>query len=226
MMDSLWVKANRAYVQERYEEAILYYDSLLKEGWIAPELYYNMGNAHFRLGRNGWALAMFKKSLEIRNDRRVRHNINMVYRRLGNPRRWPPPVVFLYWWQSYLRWTTPRRWMIGALLMGIIAAVAFWVFLWTHKPRWGYVMAVAGLLHLWGLVSAWGRHRQLNANDEAIVVVPSTLLYAAPSTGSTGLITLYEGDEVHITDKIAEWYEVTLPEGARGWVWQDAVAPI
>ncbi len=224
--DSLWAQANQAYAQERYEEALLYYDSILQGGYLAPELYYNMGNAYFRLGRNGWALAMFKKSRVLRDDRLTRRNIEMVYRRLGNPRRWPPPVIFAIWWERYLQWATPRQWAWGALAAGGLALLASLAWIWRRRRRLAYAAGVLWGVHLLGMASAWGRHHQVNHRPDAVVVVPSTLLYSAPSTESTGLVTLYEGDEVHITDGVGRWYEVQLPDGAAGWVDRSTLEPI
>ncbi len=224
--DSLMQRGNAAYQAQRYEEALLYYDSVLKSGWVSPELYYNMGNAYFRLARNGKALLMYEKSLELRYDRLTARNIGMVYDRLPKARIWPPPFFLAHWWGRWLQLWMPRTWWWTALAFLALAVLLGGIWVWTQK-RWARWSAVGALLlHMLWMASAWGRHRQINGLHYGIVTGESTYLYEAPSPESRGLATLYEGDKVRITDQLDEWYEVVLPEGARGWVWRGAVEPI
>jgi hypothetical protein len=43
-------KANKAYVDEKYDSAVAIYEKIIAKGYIAPELNYNLGNAYYRLG--------------------------------------------------------------------------------------------------------------------------------------------------------------------------------
>ncbi len=224
--DSLWRKGNEAYRAQRYEEALMYYDAVLKNGWVSPELYYNMGNAYFRLARNGKALLMYEKRLELAYDRLTLRNIRMVYDRLEKVRIWPPDFFLIHWWKRWLQLAMPRTWWWAALVMLVpgLALLAAWI--WTRRPHWRNAAIIAWGLHFLLLASAWGRHEYINGLHYGIVTAGSTYLYEAPSEESRGLATLYEGDKVKITDRLDAWYEVILPEGARGWVRKGAVEDI
>ena len=51
--NTLFEKANKFYAEQRYEDAIAYYDSIQQKGLKSAALCYNLGNAHYKL--QSWA---------------------------------------------------------------------------------------------------------------------------------------------------------------------------
>ena len=47
--DSLYTKANKDYAQKKYEAAAVSYQKVLDAGIKTSSVYYNLGNAHYRL---------------------------------------------------------------------------------------------------------------------------------------------------------------------------------
>ena len=48
-----------AYRKGQYELAIQEFESILSENWDSPELYYNLGNAYYRVGNTAGAVWAF-----------------------------------------------------------------------------------------------------------------------------------------------------------------------
>ncbi len=63
-------EANRAYKSDQYREAAEGYLNLVEKGFKSGHLYYNLGNAYFRLGDLGKAILYYEKArlLIPRND--------------------------------------------------------------------------------------------------------------------------------------------------------------
>ena len=58
-------EANIAYQQKEYEKAIELYQSLIKQGHLAPELYYNLANAFYKHGNIPDAILNYERSLKM-----------------------------------------------------------------------------------------------------------------------------------------------------------------
>ena len=68
-------RGNQAYEAGRYQAAVALYDSALVSAYRA-DLYYNRGNAHFKLGQIGKATADYLRAHAIKPwDRDIRYNL-------------------------------------------------------------------------------------------------------------------------------------------------------
>ncbi|MBT8318614.1 MAG: tetratricopeptide repeat protein, partial [Gramella sp.] len=47
--DLLFEEANSAYQSGNYQDAVKAYEKILENGEVSAELYYNLGNAHYKL---------------------------------------------------------------------------------------------------------------------------------------------------------------------------------
>ena len=56
-------KANELYRKEKYEEAITVYETILKGKQQSVALYYNLGNAHYKLHHIAPAIYNYEKAL-------------------------------------------------------------------------------------------------------------------------------------------------------------------
>ena len=61
----LFNNANELYANEKYEQAIILYDSIINQETESPEVYYNLGNCYYKL--QDWANAIwhYEKSLKL-----------------------------------------------------------------------------------------------------------------------------------------------------------------
>src|SRR3990170_1403577 len=58
--------ANQAYDQKSFSTAVDQYQTLLEKGTVSAAVYYNLGNAYFRLGNLGEAIWCYRKALKLK----------------------------------------------------------------------------------------------------------------------------------------------------------------
>ena len=58
-------EANRAYYAGRYENAVTIYEKVTQAGFASPILYYNLGNAYFKLGNMPLAILYYEKAHKL-----------------------------------------------------------------------------------------------------------------------------------------------------------------
>ncbi|MBD3723357.1 MAG: tetratricopeptide repeat protein, partial [Flavobacteriaceae bacterium] len=76
----LFEKANENYRQEKFELAASQYESILENQKVASaELYYNLGNAYYKLGKVAPAIYNLEKALLLNpNDEAIQTNLHFA----------------------------------------------------------------------------------------------------------------------------------------------------
>jgi len=65
----------------KFEQAVGLYEQLLESGFINGQLYYNLGNAYYRLGMPGKAIMYYRRAEELLpRDADIKANINLLKR--------------------------------------------------------------------------------------------------------------------------------------------------
>jgi len=104
--ESLFAEGNRLYQEGDFAAAAASYDAVIKGGFESAEVYYNLGNAHFRLGETARAVLNYRRAarLDPGNDD-IRANLALVSQRLQDrieplPRFWL--LTVFDWWMSLI----------------------------------------------------------------------------------------------------------------------------
>ncbi|NOZ75524.1 MAG: tetratricopeptide repeat protein, partial [FCB group bacterium] len=93
--ESQFAMANRAMQEERYAEAAQGYEALLSQGLEHPDLYYNLGNAYYRLGFVGKAVWAYEKGRQFApRDPDINYNLELVNARVPD-RIELPDTIFI-----------------------------------------------------------------------------------------------------------------------------------
>lgn len=229
--DSLFAKGNRLYAGGDYAGAATCYETLVADGYKEAAVYYNLGNAHFKLQHLAPAILYYEKARQLApGDPDIRRNLAFV--NLGiTDRIQPPPEFFIdAWWRRLVHSASLTTWSAIAMACWLAAFGLLIGYLYAWKPRvkraafYGGVatMAVALLL----LLVAYSQHRMRVDADSAIVFSSQTTVRSAPSESEKTLFIIHEGTKVSIVEHTDGWLRVSLPNGHDGWVKSEAVKRI
>ena len=87
--------ADTEYEKRNYQQAIKDYEELLQNG-VSYEVYYNLGNAYYRLDNIPRAILSYERALRLSpNDEDVRVNLKMAQSKTID-KIIPEPKIFLY----------------------------------------------------------------------------------------------------------------------------------
>ena len=83
--ETTWEAANGAYQNGKYEEAKVGYLQLVRAGQYSADLFYNLGNAWFKLGDQGRAILNYERALLL-NPRldEAAANLRTAFKIVGN----------------------------------------------------------------------------------------------------------------------------------------------
>jgi tetratricopeptide (TPR) repeat protein len=223
--EEIFFKANQAYKEGRFNDAIDGYSQLLQSGQGSGHLYYNLGNAYFRLNDLGKATLNYERArVMLPRDEDLDFNFRYARDQLKDAvfesQRYTNQVFF---WLDSLN-LDELFWVFAVL------NVLFWGGLLARlfiRPEWTYYFSLL-LLIFWLIagVSFGLKWYQMATDDRAVILKPELNVLAGPDIEDTTLFILHEGTVVHLERSEDGWSLVRLPDKKRGWVRFDAIERI
>ncbi|MBR1933787.1 MAG: BatD family protein [Prevotella sp.] len=215
--------ADSAYVQGNYQKAIALYDSLLQQG-VSTELYYNLGNAYYRMDDITHAVLNYERALRLSpGDADVRFNLQMARSKTIDKIVPESEVFFVTWYRSLVNMASVDGWGYMALVSLALAVVLALIYLFS-SPVWlrkvGFFGAFTLLvLFLLGNLFAYQQKNDQDHHKGAIVMGSAVNVKSTPAQNGTDLFILHEGTKVNIVDDtMREWKEVRVADGKQGWL--------
>lgn len=215
---------NTRYQENDFLGALEAYQGILEAGLESPDLYYNLGNAYFKLGELGRSILNYERALELApGDPDVRANLELARSLTADeieplPRFWVLSVGS--WWTNLL----PRRILILAAVLtyvsGAVGACARILSRRATPARIGTWLMIGGALGLllFG-TTLLGREGVFGKGGWGIVMVEEVSVRSAPAAeDNLTLFRVHEGTKVRLDQQTDLWSEIVLEDGRVGWV--------
>lgn len=209
-----FAEANRLYEQGKFAEAALAYDALHASGVTSPALWFNLGNAWFKSGQTGRAIAAYREAARLApRDPDVQANLKFARESAGTRSAEPA------WWRrrpalSLDEWawlTTGALWLwLGLLTVGL------WRPAWRQPLLPWRRLALAGLTII-AVMAVRAVREELNGRT-AVVIVPEAVVRYGPLEESQSQFTLRDGAEVEVLDRHADWAQIRDAQRRTGWI--------
>jgi tetratricopeptide (TPR) repeat protein len=211
--------ANKLYEQGKFAEAAAAYENLIHSHSGSATLYFNLGNAWFKSGALGRALAAWRQAGHIApRDPDVRANLQFARTQVQGPTLTPGR------WQRWLGRFTLNEW-------AVLAAVALWVWLLIllaiqFRPNWRPALRTPAWLSgavFASLALGLGASMSIASAPVAIVVVREASVRNGPLEESQSAFTVHDGAELRVLDQKDDWFQVSLGERRVGWLKREQV---
>jgi hypothetical protein len=223
--EELFFKANQAYKNDRYQEAIEGYNQLIQTGFESGHVYFNLGNAYFRENKLGRAILYYERA-KILLPRDADLAFNLGYARdqtqdaIADARS---AIMQTFFWINNLTFGE-LLWSFTFLNIVLWGTLLIRLFI---KPEWtDYGMII--FLILWSIAGlSFGlKWYQMTTDDRAVILQKEVNVMAGPDSGDTILFRLHEGAVIHQEREEDEWALIRLPDNKRGWVKKNVVEKI
>ncbi|MCP4624164.1 MAG: hypothetical protein GY850_11595 [bacterium] len=223
--EELYFSANRAFKEDRYQEAIDGYLQLIGSGYVNGHLYYNLGNAYLRSGQLGRAILNYKRA-QILIPRDADLNFNLRYALDQAQDAISPDQNYLKQAFFWLEDITLRELMWGFAGLNIL----FWGILFLRllvRPEWTYYVFIV-LLIFWlvGGASLGVKWHQFKSDLRAVILAVEVDVLAGPDSNDTVLFKLHEGTTIQRIRIEDDWSLIRLSDSKRGWVESSAIDQI
>ncbi len=212
--------ANELYAKGQFATAAADYEKLLQTGGESAALLFNCGNAEFKAGHLGKAIAAYRRAqLLTPRDPELRANLGFVRNQVSGATLRPDR------WQNWLGALTLNE---GAWL----AVLFFWALFGllvarqirpVLASRLGGVTRLAGVLTiLAGTVVALHAANHFNS-AVAVVTVAEATARSGPFADAQAAFTIRDGVEMRVLDRHDDWVQAADAAGKIGWFSQTQV---
>ncbi len=229
--DSLVIAGNRYYMQKDYEKAAACYIKVVNMGYGAADLYFNLGNAWFKLNNFPKAILYYEKARLLNPaDDDIRQNLMIANTRIVDKIDAIPDFFLKRWLNQLTGFFIPDQWAVISLCLFALSLAAFFVYMTGRKylvRKSGFIAGVITLaFSVSGILLMQNRKGIINNSHGAIVMSPSVTVKSSPDLQGTSVFVLHEGTKVTVTDSLQQWKEVRIPDGNIGWLQSSDLADI
>src|SRR5947207_8238061 len=190
--------ANKLYEQGQFTEAAAAYEKLIASERVSPALYFNFGNALFKSGRIGRAIANYRLAEQLApRDPDIRANLRFARNQIEGPGARP-----LTWWRRWTGHLTLNEWTgaaAGAVwLWFALLALPQWRPAWKKRLR-GYTATIGVSAALLSACLAMACYDPVKVRT-AIVVAREAMVRFGPLDESQTFYTVRDGTELTVLD--------------------------
>ena len=207
--------ANKLYAQGRFSDAATAYETILQTGAQSPSLLFNAGNAEFKSGHLGLAIAAYQKAALLSpRDSEIRANLAFVRNQVQGA------TVRENRWEGWA----------GALTLNegaVLTAVLFWLtfaLLIARKIRPSLVPKLKNTTRIFIALTFFSASvLGLQAANHfskatAVVISDDATARSGPFDEAQSAFTLHDGAELSILDRHDNWIQVANGAGKTGWL--------
>ncbi len=194
---------------KKFENAALLYERLIESGFINGQIYYNLGNAYYRLGMSGKAIMYYRRAAKLLpRDASISANISLLKRDFKDKesiRQLPEILKVVCFWYFFLNLnevTLLTIYMYLALMASILSVI-FVRFQWIRK-----LVIIFGSCLLVLVVSLGLKAYSQQSIERGVVIADKCKIRYGPGEEYEPKFEIHEGAEVKIEDRKDRWYKV------------------
>jgi tetratricopeptide (TPR) repeat protein len=213
--ENVFAMANKAYSENRFQDAANGYQSLLNSGRWNASLFYDLGNARYRLGDFGQAVLNYERALALDpHHPEAEANLRLARDEARALEMRRPPL------ERYISMATVKQYSIAA-------AIGFWLaifltaqlLLWRRRSGGRIALLTLGILvcglSIFGIVTL---ENGVRGNALAVVTGKKIEARLATADNAKSILILPAGSEIKILSERGDWIYALLPNDERGWI--------
>lgn len=226
--ETLFEQGNTLYNDGNYTLAIEKYQAILDNGKHSAELYFNLGNAYYKLNNIAPSIYYYEKALQLApNDKDILNNIAFARNMTIDDIATIPEIGFSKFVNSITNMMSFDAWAmmaVGFLILFVVLFLSYYFSYTSVKKRIAFVVSSASIVFACVSVVIAYHNYNLKKNDRpAIVFAKESQIKSEPNLRSTEAFKLHEGTKVQILDTVNNWKRIKLADGKTGWIVSDDI---
>ncbi len=221
--ETLFEEGNTFYNNGKYNEAIEKYVSILNSDQHSAEVYFNLGNAHYKLNHIAPSIYYYEMALQLDpKDKEVKNNLSFAENMTIDAIETVPEIGISRFTRKAINTFSFEIWAYLSVFFMILFVILFMTYYFTVRTstkRFSFVSSLSSiLLSLVLLVFAFKKDSIDKKHNPAIVFSQESLVRTDPNLSGEEAFRLHEGTKVQVLDAVNNWTEILLVDGKKGWI--------
>lgn len=221
--EKLFEQATHAYSQGKYKTAIGYYEQILDNGKTSVAVYFNLGNAHYKLHHVAESIFYYEKALQLNpSDKDVKYNLSLAKTRTIDAIEATPKTGISQLFHDFISILGYDGWAWVAIACSLLFSIFFLSYSFSSSSKWKKTFfapaLVCLLLGIMAFTFANLRRERVKKTQYAIIFAQEAKVKSAPNQNSELTFLLHEGTKVRVLENFENWYEIKIADGKQGWM--------
>ncbi|MEE3034532.1 MAG: tetratricopeptide repeat protein [Bacteroidota bacterium] len=211
------------YNKGSYNEAIIKFKEIIEKGDHSENLYFNLGNAYYKVNDIANSILYFEKALKLNpRNKDVLNNLAFSQNMLVDKIEKVPTnqvSVFL----NYISQTlNVNQWLALGIILLYLFLITFILYFFSSKSvlkrNYFSAFSILFLLSLMFILVGLNKFEKQKSYLEAIIFENKIDFRTEPNYRSEILFNLHEGTKVVIIEELNDWALVEIDDGNKGWI--------
>ena len=226
-LDSIFDQSNAFYTDGKYQMAIDGYQDILNSGYESAELYYNLGNAYYKLNNIPESNFFYEKARSISpTDEDILINLSFAQNLRIDKIEKLPITQTQNFKINILNLLSEKGWSVLLIILAWIACVLFVLYLSVNNSGNKRIFFTQFIILMIGLIVVFTinyEKKKLNNEKFAIIYDKEIEVWSEPNKISELKFILHEGTKVKQVDTIQDWVNIQLENGTLGWIQSSSI---
>ena len=220
--------AAAAYDSAQYQMSVDAYQQVIAQYGVSADLYYNLGNAYFKLKDFPHAILNYERCLLIDPSHAdAQQNVEMARMQIVDRVESIEPLIFVQWSRNLRDTLSCDGWYYLSITFFLLFLVGCGLYFFgrhTVLRKGGFYGGILCVVLFLVAVNYASQQRDLLLQrSQAIVLTPSVVVRSSPAESGTQLFTIHEGLKVSVRSTLSGWSEIELSDGKVGWIPSDGL---
>jgi tetratricopeptide (TPR) repeat protein len=216
-------KAEKAYGDKNYKEAIQAYEAILKEGAVSYKLYYNLGNAYYKNNEIGKSIYSYELANKLEpNNEDIKNNLRIANQKTVDKIESKENFFIGAIKSGIVTSLSTRGWAwLTIISLSLTLALAFIFFVANNilLKRIGFFLSgVSLVVFIVSMVLGFTALTDKHVINFAIILNRESKIHEEPTENSGSKFSLHEGTRVSVLEANDTWTNIKLENGNEGWV--------
>lgn len=216
-------QGNSFYKKQNYEKALESYSKIIKQGYVSPELYFNIANAYYRLNKLGYSILYYEKALRLSpNDEDIQFNLKLAKTRTVDKLEEFPKIFLTVWWEFLVSLLSFKSWSIVFIFFFWVLLISLGLYLvgtnlsvrklgfYISSFTFAFLILISIIFYESYLIEV--------RSAEGILINESEVVKQAPDIQSGDAFIVHEGIKFTCEDEVDGWTKIKLIDGKLGWI--------
>lgn len=229
--EALFDRATEAYNAGEYQAAVDSYLEIIDNGQHSAELYYNLGNAYYKLNQIAPSIYYYEKALLLKpDDSEIKNNLGYARNMTLDAIDRLPKTGLSKIYDTVIGVLSFDQWAYVAVVfmaLFVLLYIAFYYFRYSSRKRTAFVISIVCLfVAITAVVFASLQYSAFESDRPAIVFSKESSVKSEPNPKSQEAFTLHEGTKVNVLDQLNDWQKIRIADGTTGWIPTEDIKPL